>query len=333
MDTIINYLENMFLSLPQTDEVQRAKRELRDMMEDKYQELREEGKTDNEAVGIVISEFGNLKELAKELGIENEVNGSDKAQENASVMTISEKEARQYIEVSKKQISWNSLAVALCIICVVPLIVVGGLTDTWGYPEYIVDRLCVAVGLSSLFVMIAIAVGIFIYQGTRVQKFEYLNTEAFQLELGLERRLVSELEMHQSSQTLCTVIGVILCILSVLPLIVLAVITPNEDIGAIIGVGILLCMVAAGVFLMIFGGRNTHALKVLLQQGEYSRDEKERNKSSLAKKINAIYWPIVTCIYFIWSFVTFDWHISWIVWPIAAVLDSVIVAIVKAFEK
>ena len=70
METILNYLENMFSSLLQTEEVLRAKRELAAMMEDKYNELLEEGRTDNEAVGIVISEFGNLKELSAELGID-----------------------------------------------------------------------------------------------------------------------------------------------------------------------------------------------------------------------------------------------------------------------
>ena len=69
METIRNYLETMFLNLPGTPEVMRAKMELGQMMEDKYNELIAEGKMDNEATGIVISEFGNLEELAEELGI------------------------------------------------------------------------------------------------------------------------------------------------------------------------------------------------------------------------------------------------------------------------
>ena len=63
METIKNYLETMFSQLPNTSEVIKAKNELGQIMEDKYQELLNEGKTENEAVGIVISEFGNLDEL------------------------------------------------------------------------------------------------------------------------------------------------------------------------------------------------------------------------------------------------------------------------------
>lgn len=69
METIRNYLENMFLNLPNTPEVYKAKNELWQMMEDKYTELKAEGKSENEAVGIVISEFDNLDELAQDLGI------------------------------------------------------------------------------------------------------------------------------------------------------------------------------------------------------------------------------------------------------------------------
>ena len=63
METIRKYLESMFADLPNTPEVMRAKSELWQMMEDKYNELLEEGVPENEAVGKVISDFGNLDEL------------------------------------------------------------------------------------------------------------------------------------------------------------------------------------------------------------------------------------------------------------------------------
>ncbi|MCR5665842.1 MAG: DUF4097 domain-containing protein [Eubacterium sp.] len=69
MDTIKNYLDNMFARLPDTEQVRAAKEELAQMMEDKYTEMLEEGHTENEAVGAVIADFGNLDELAESLGI------------------------------------------------------------------------------------------------------------------------------------------------------------------------------------------------------------------------------------------------------------------------
>ena len=60
MEAIRNYLETMFLNLPNTPEVYKAKNELWQMMEAKYPELKNEGKSDNDAVGTVIAELGNL---------------------------------------------------------------------------------------------------------------------------------------------------------------------------------------------------------------------------------------------------------------------------------
>lgn len=69
MDTIRGYLNNMFNSLPRTEQTFKLKQDLLASMEEKYYELKKEGKSENEAVGIVISEFGNIDELIDELGI------------------------------------------------------------------------------------------------------------------------------------------------------------------------------------------------------------------------------------------------------------------------
>ena len=69
METLRIYLNTMFQSLPDTAEVQRARDELWQMMEDKYTDLISEGVSENEALGTVISEFGNLDDFADLLGI------------------------------------------------------------------------------------------------------------------------------------------------------------------------------------------------------------------------------------------------------------------------
>ena len=63
MDTIKNYLDNMFSAFPKTAEISKIKENLFSNMEDKYNELKQSGKSENEAIGIVISEFGNIDEL------------------------------------------------------------------------------------------------------------------------------------------------------------------------------------------------------------------------------------------------------------------------------
>ena len=38
----------------------------------------------------------------------------------------------------------------------------------------------------------------------------------------------------------------------------------------------------------------------------------------------SVYWPTITCIYLIWSFLTFRWGFTWIIWPIAAIVETLI---------
>ena len=114
METIRNYLETMFLKLPNTPEVYKAKNELWQMMEDKYTELKEEGKSENEAVGIVISEFGNLDELANDLGISRFVENQPMPQGK----TLSLDQAKSYLADAGKSAYRTALGVMLCFYCI-----------------------------------------------------------------------------------------------------------------------------------------------------------------------------------------------------------------------
>ena len=73
MNVIIAYLETMFSPYPQTPRLLEAKSELQAMMEDAYNGLIASGSSHNEAVGQVITDFGNLDELAPVLGISAEI--------------------------------------------------------------------------------------------------------------------------------------------------------------------------------------------------------------------------------------------------------------------
>ena len=115
METIRNYLETMFARLPVTLEVQKAKNELWQIMEDKYSELLQEGKTENEAVGIVISEFGNLDELAKELGISNFVLRENQKMAG-SLRHVTLAEVTDYLHEKTRAAYTVALGVLLCII-------------------------------------------------------------------------------------------------------------------------------------------------------------------------------------------------------------------------
>lgn len=329
MDTIKNYLENMFMHLPMTDEVLRAKRELGDMMEDKYHELLEEGKTDNEAVGIVISEFGNLKEISKELGIDEIVNNQE-MKENINKRTIRREEAGEYIQSAKKFFRYIGVGVMLCIYSPIVLILINALMEN-RYAEAYQEKIETAIGVPVLFVMIAVAVAIFIYQGMKFNKYDYLKQEAFSLDAGVERELRESYEKTKSGFILKIVVGVVMCILSVVPIIIIDVIAGGEGVVAQMSPIFLLMIVGIAVFLFITAGGEQSSYDVLLQMGDFT--ERRKTGKDLTAKVSDVYWSVVTAIYLIWSFVSMNWHFTWVVWPVAGILFGVIAVICKLVEK
>ena len=169
METIKNYLENMFPHLPNTPEVQKAKYELYQMMEDKYNELISEGKSDNEAIGIVISEFGNLDELADSLGIKSFVNPS---QAMPASKTLSRETAAAFLRDSAKQAYLTAFGVLLCIIASLGPIFSECIPRSLASPDA-----SDAIGITFLFLCVAVAVGFFIFSGSISSKWSYLKQE------------------------------------------------------------------------------------------------------------------------------------------------------------
>ncbi len=72
METIRMYMDNMFYRFPQSPQLLALKEDMLRSMEDRYEELRSQGMSENEAIGSILSEFGNIDELAQELGFSQE---------------------------------------------------------------------------------------------------------------------------------------------------------------------------------------------------------------------------------------------------------------------
>lgn len=322
MDTIKNYLENIFQGFPDTPEVHRAKDDLFTMMEDKYYELKNDGKTENEAIGIVISEFGNIDELTEELGLNSHQTEPAMKQEGR---LLSLNEINDYMNTSRKTSVMIGIGVMLCIFSVIPLLLFDVLP--------IVGELSDVIGFIFLFVMIAIAVAIFILSGMISQKYESLKKEFLQLDPSTEMHLKSEKDLYQRPFTIQIIIGVCLCILSVIPVIVIGSLSDENALLDNCSVITLLVFVGIAVYLFITAGMKMDCYKVLLQEDEYKKEIKEIKQNELTALIASIYWPIITCIYLGYSFITGNWGMSWIIWPITGILFGAIACICNAVEQ
>lgn len=311
METIRNYLENIFSSLPKSAEIIKLKDELLSNMEEKYWELKESGKTENEAIGIVISEFGNIDELIKELGIENR-------KQLDNIPTITMEEAENYMRDKVKYGKLIAVGVMLCILAPAILmfthnIIIGGVFGT----EINVETL---EGLSviPLFILIAIAVGLFIYAGTQLDKYKYLEDD-FICPLHVQQRVKIKKEEFSSNFTKLNIIGVTLCVLSPVALIGISAIGGyDNDVLSNYGAIVLLIMVAIAVFIFVRVGNINNSYNALLQIEEYSSKYKENNTA--IGDVASVVWPIATAIFLIWGLGFNGWHICWIIFPITGIL-------------
>lgn len=316
MNIIRNYLDNMFLGLPQTEEVAKARMELLAMMEDKYNELKDSGKTENEAVGIVISEFGNLDELGDTLGIKHALaNRSD-------VTMITYEEAKNYIEATKEETPKISFGIMFCIISPVVLLLLLGLSEL--NVTDIKEELLIAVGLVALLVSVAVGVSYIIRFSSKLERYDNLKHDLFEIDYKTEQMVRSILTEDEPSYRSAVSTSIILYILSALPVVIIPLVFDSEGLS-VLSVVITLFIVAFSTYNLISKGAVNDACNVLLQQGDYSL-KKKTNK--ISRIVSSVYWCVIVAIYLGYSFITYNWAMSWIIWPVAGVLYGAISAIV-----
>lgn len=114
-------------------------------------------------------------------------------------------------------------------------------------------------------------------------------------------------------------------ILSVIPLFLSIALFGEENEGPIlIAVGLLILIVAIATYNLLIPYGPHNAVNKLLQVDEYSQESKLIGRKT--QRVSTIYWAIVTAICLGYSFLTYNWGMSWIIWPVAGVLYAAVEA-------
>ena len=320
METIKGYLEAMFAGMPNTPEVRKAKSELLQMMEDKYNELIEEGTSENSAVGTVISEFGNLDELADDLGLKKEVEEAHGKESETPRRHITLDEVKDFIINRRKKALFQALGVMLCIISVTAPIML----DVFGAGD---------LGAALMFVFVGAGVGSLIYCGFVDSNWKFMNNSPCQIDMNTAKYVKEARNSFEAVRAICITLGTVLCVICWVPCIIIDYYKVNENLGGVL----IFLLVGIGVFLIIYSNKIASGYDKLLElndkttfSGTYvDSDSKPVNdikyKNKTAETIVALYWPTVTCLYLILSFLTFQWGITWIIWVIAGVAHKAVV--------
>ena len=178
--------------------------------------------------------------------------------------------------------------------------------------------------------MVATAVFLFITYGMRESHMEHFEKECFETEYGVSGIVREKKDSYEPIFIRGTAVGVVLCILAVIPTIIAGAME-TSDYCCGLSVGLLLFILAIGVNLLVRVGMVKSSYDTLLQEGEYTKEEKLFKKKT--DTFSGVYWCLTTAIYLAWSFWTMSWDITWIVWPVAGVLFAALLGVVKMVLK
>lgn len=336
MDVIAAYLETMFSPYPQTPRLTEAKAELRAMMEDAYQAARAAGRSENEAVGQVITEFGNLDELAPVLGITAEIRpnvydagaASTAAPATPRYPTVTMTEAQGFAEATRR--THPKLAVAVALFVLAPCVLISLQSADVG----LAAGTRTFIGIATILLLVLIGVGIILLNQTSFAQYSHISEGKFTPDPAVTAWAQNLRTQHERKRTTALIIAVPLFIASALPILAASLLANDDRLLVGAAVPSTLVIVAIGLLILIpTTWAESVAQRLSVGSGKKTEDLDNEDYPRPVRAIFAVYWPLVLIGYLVWSFVWEAWGISWIVWPIAGILSAAIAGLGNALAK
>ena len=253
---------------------------------------------------------------------------SQESTPDSPIRTVGMEEANAFLKIKEDNSRRVALGVMLCILSPVALILLGG-AQSFGLLKWS-ENAAGGVGLLILMLFIVPAVGLFVVSNLRITPYEYLEKEPVETLYGVTGMVREKKERFQPVHTRYLLIGIMLCVASSIPLFI-SMIFREESFRTVLGIASILVLAAVGVLLIVRVSIVWGSYQMLLEEQEYSRENKERNKHY--GYIGGIYWCLVTAAFLAWSFIGNAWERSWIIWPVAGVAFGAVVGIAGALRK
>lgn len=373
METIRTYLENMFARLPQTPQIIRLENDMLRTMEDKYEELKSQGKSENEAVGIVISEFGNIDELLAELDLQAPEDAacaqdgpeSARSGQDSSCFSFSEgstgsgsygagtqaiyldqEQADQIIRDKIRISRISAFGISLFLLGPAFLFLVGGLLLSGGFLK-ISDSLSRTGGLLLMLLPLAVCLilGLIltIYAGALSSQYRSLKEAPLIIALSLRDDICRKREEFAPQYSVMLAIGILLILFSPAPLL-LFLLSDASEAGKAGGLSqyelftgafflLLFLAIAVYLFLTAHAQKRVYAL-FLKEEGRTGKTGSRLREEGILRGILSSYWPLVFCVYFLISFYLGIWAISWLIyWPIAPAVQKALYGRLHRLEE
>lgn len=247
-----------------------------------------------------------------------------------SLRRVSMEEASAFLSVKSRTARSIAYAAFLCVLSLIPLLILGAVGESGA--GVLNENVADGIGMIVLVILVAIAAAMFVSSGSKTAPFAYLEKEAFETEYGVSSMVKERKTQYKEARARNNVAGACLCITAFVPLFVGAIIDADDDLLLAIMLSLSFLIAGIGAVCFIRTGIIWASYEKLLQENEYSKENKKRT-SPFASGIYIAYWMITAALYIGYSLLSNNWGRSWIIWPVAGVGFCAVVAIVNIFGR
>ena len=281
-------------------------------------------------------ELNKILELANLFGVTTDYLLKDDAEqptypscsETNHRVRVSLQEANDYLETKTAYARRNALAAALFILSPVPVISLNGASQAHLIPL----SEDVAGGIGAVLLLLIVVAGciISVAASSQIKRFDYLKREDFELEYGVEGVIREKRNAAEQRRVFFHSTSIALVILSVAPLVIAGVLNAADTVDIFLA-ALMLVLIAAGVYLAVAASAVPSACNRLLPESGPAPEVLANKRKS--KKFYGVYWPIVVAVFLLWCFLTYNWQITWVVWPVATLIGAGISSIWKEHDR
>ena len=274
--------------------------------------------------------LADIFEVSTDYLLKDDIEISEALNENKDSKTVqvSLEQALKYVD-NKMEISRvTTKGVALCVCSVIPLFFFLAMAET--NRLNLTDDIARALGVVSILLMVSLSVSFFIKANQYESDITLIDSEPFELAYGVHSIFDEKLRKLKPIYSKRLSAGIFLFITSYVPLLLVSILDGDSDI-VLMMITVLMLMIAIGIYIVAPVSAKYEAYNNILKDSCVDTEKTRREKRSA--QLAAFYWPLLTALYLGWSLWTMNWGVTWIVWPVGAVLFSSLVGLMEFLDK
>ncbi len=240
---------------------------------------------------------------------------------------LSLEEAEAFLEAKNTNAPKIALATMCVILAVIPLLLLTGLADVGVLP--LPEEAAGGIGFAALVLVVALAVRTYVLCGSRTARFVWIEQEGFAAEPEVIRLVQEKQDVMRERRGRSNALATCLCVLSALPILSLSF---CGDAVAILCACVVVALCAVAVRLFIVVNMPWINLEKLVQRGDYSVENKLRNKR--LGGFSVVYWSVAVIGFLVMTFgFRVQWDRAWLYWAVAGILFGAATVVAGAFGK